>query len=131
MATKAWEAQPVQDRVIVLVSAEESAGELFRIEYVALEVTPPPRDHVHTQQEERVEVLEGTVRCRVAGVEHVLGRGETITIPPGVPHAVWNEDRSGSRSIGEYRPAMNAGAMFRGCIISELSSGGRSAEPAF
>jgi len=105
-----------RDRVVVLVSAEASAGALFRIEYIAREITPSPRDHIHTQQEERVEVLEGSVRCRVAGVEQILGPGEKMIIPRGTPHAVWNDDPRGSRSIGEYRPAMNAQAMFRGLI---------------
>jgi quercetin dioxygenase-like cupin family protein len=116
MTVKLQERQVPRDRVIVLVSAEDSAGELFRFEYRAHAVAASPRDHIHTQQEERVEVLEGTLRCRVAGIEYTLGRGETMRIPPGTPHAVWNDDPSGSRSIGEYRPAMNAQAMFRGII---------------
>jgi len=116
MAVKLQERQVPRDRVIVLVSAEESSGALFRFEYIARAVTPSPRDHIHTQQEERVEVVEGTLRCRVAGVEYALRRGETMTIAPGIPHAVWNDDPRGSRSIGEYRPAMNAQAMFRGYI---------------
>ena len=60
-------ATTTQDRVIVLKSAEETAGELFRCEYIARDVSAPPRDHIHTHQEERLEVVEGTVRCRVAG----------------------------------------------------------------
>src|ERR1700688_4037143 len=90
-----------QDRVIVLKSAEETAGELFRCEYIAREVSTPPRDHIHTHQEERLEVVEGTVRCRVAGEEHLLYRGRVMVIPAGTPHAVWNEDPLGSRSISE------------------------------
>ena len=116
MTVKLQERQVPRDRAIVLVSAEDSAGALFRFEYLARAVTGSPRDHIHAQQEERLEVLEGTLRCRVAGVEYALHRGETMTIPPGTPHAVWNDDPSGSRSIGEYRPAMNAQAMFRGII---------------
>ena len=112
-------ATTAQDRVIVLKSAEETAGEFFRCEYVARVVSTAPRDHIHTHQEERLEVVEGTVRCRVAGKEYVLDRGRVIVIPPGTPHAVWNDDRRGSRSISEYRPAMNAQAMFRGLIVSE------------
>ena len=107
------------DRVVVLNSAEETAGEFFRCEYIAREVSAPPRDHIHTHQEERLEVVEGTVRCRVAGEEHVLDRGRVMVIPAGTPHAVWNEDPLGSRSISEYRPAMNAQAMFRGYIVNE------------
>ena len=119
MMTKLSDRPAMQDRVIVLKSAEETAGELFRCEYIALAVSPRPRDHIHTHQEERLEVIEGTVRCRVAGQEFVLERGRVMVIPPGTPHAVWNEDRQGSRSISEYRPAMNAQAMFRGYIANE------------
>jgi len=118
VTTKLLRRPVAQDQVIVLVSAEESNGELFRCEYIAREVSLAPGDHIHTQQEERLEVLEGTVRCRVAGAEHILRRGQTMVIPPGTSHAVWNEDRLGSRSISEYRPAMNAQAMFRGYIVN-------------
>jgi quercetin dioxygenase-like cupin family protein len=118
VATKLLRRPAALDRVIVLVSAEQSAGELFRCEYIAREVSPPPRDHIHTQQEERLEVIEGTVRCRVAGTEYTLERGQRVIIPPGTSHAVWNEDQLGSRSISEYRPAMNAQAMFRGYIVN-------------
>jgi mannose-6-phosphate isomerase-like protein (cupin superfamily) len=119
MITAISDRPAARDRVIVLKSAEETAGEFFRCEYIAREVSVPPRDHIHTHQEERLEVVEGTVRCRVAGAEHVLDRGRVMVIPAGTPHAVWNEDPLGSRSISEYRPAMNAQAMFRGYIVNE------------
>jgi quercetin dioxygenase-like cupin family protein len=119
MATTVSERPVSRDRVIVLKSAEDTAGEFFRCEYIALEVSKAPRDHIHTHQSERLEVVEGTVRCRVAGRDHILERGMVMVIPAGTPHAVWNEDRLGSRSISEYRPAMNAQAMFRGLIVSE------------
>ena len=95
------------DKLIVLVGARDSGGEVFRFEYVARASSPPPPDHVHMEQEERVEVLEGTISCRVGGNERVLGPGETVTIPRGVSHAVWTSGPAGSRSIGEYRPALN------------------------
>jgi quercetin dioxygenase-like cupin family protein len=112
----------LQDRVIVLTSAEDSAGEVFRFEYVARQVAPPLRDHVHTEQEERLEVLEVTVRCRVAGIDRLLQRGQGMIIPPGTPHAVWNDDPRGSRSIGEFRPAMNAERIFRPFIVDADST---------
>jgi quercetin dioxygenase-like cupin family protein len=118
MATEVSERRVSRDRVIVLKSAEETAGEFFRCEYIAREISAAPRDHIHTHQEERLEVIEGVVRCRVAGTEHLLERGRVMVIPAGTPHAVWNEDRNGSRSISEYRPAMNAQAMFRGYIVN-------------
>ena len=127
MTTELLERPQLTDQVIVLVSAEESEGELFQMEYLAREVTIAPRDHIHTQQEERVEVLEGTLRCRIAGVERLLRAGDKVAIPIGTPHAVWSDDPSGSRSIGEYRPAMNAEAMFRGIIVKSGSRRGRNA----
>ena len=130
MAVRLQGRQVPRDRVIVLVSSEESSGALFRLEYIARAATAAPRDHVHTQQEERVEVIEGTLRCRVAGVEYALRRGDKMTIPPGIPHAVWNDDPRGSRSIGEYRPAMNAQAMFRGYIDAGSGAVAMSERPS-
>ena len=119
MATILSNCPTAQDRVIVLKSAEDTAGEFFRFEYIAREVSPPPRDHIHTQQEELFEVLEGTLRCRVAGQVYLLEPGRAMVIAAGTPHAVWSDDRNGSRSIGEFRPAMNAQAMFRGLIVKQ------------
>lgn len=100
------------DQVIVLVDSKESGGEIFGFEYVANSVTTSPPDHRHSDQEQHVEVPEGTVRCRVSGQERELGPGETLTIPRGVYHAVWNSNPSGSRSVGEFRPAGDTQATF-------------------
>jgi hypothetical protein len=47
----------------------------------------------------------------------VLRAGASITIPAGTPHAVWNVDPDRTRSIGEFRPALDMQqrmeAMFR------------------
>ena len=127
MNTEVLERTPIRDQVVVLVSAEDSYGELFRCEYIAHEVSPIPRDHIHTHQEERLEVLEGTVRCRVSGVLYLLVAGQTMVMPAGTPHAVWNDDPRGSRSISEYRPAMNAEAMFREFISDRPAARARRA----
>jgi quercetin dioxygenase-like cupin family protein len=105
------------DRLVVLLGAEESAGTRFRFEYLARVPTPPPVDHVHTDQEESVEVLSGELRCRVAGEERRLGPGESLVIPPGVPHAVWNADPAGCRSVGEFRPARDTQALFEAFFV--------------
>ena len=107
MPERAIENPTSGDKVIVLVGARDSGGELFRFEYLARTASPPPPDHVHMEQEERIEVLEGTISCRIRGEVRVLGPGETVTIPRGVHHAVWSSDPAGSRSVGEYRPALN------------------------
>jgi quercetin dioxygenase-like cupin family protein len=105
------------DRVVVLVSARESAGARFRFEHLAGRPTPPPVDHVHPDQEESVEVLAGMLHCRVAGREHRLGPGDSLVIPAGVPHAVWNQDPAGCRSVGEFRPALDTQALFEAAFV--------------
>ena len=102
-----------RDRLIVLDSSEETAGESFRFEYLARTVTDAPPNHVHDAQEERVEVLAGSLSIRINDHERVLGPGERLTFPPGVPHAVWNADPSGSRTVGEFRPALDTEALFK------------------
>lgn len=106
------------DRVTILVSTEDSRGEVFRFEYDARTVTPAPEEHVHPDQEERLEVRSGVLRCRMAGLERVLHAGESLVIPPGTPHTVWQGDAEGSRSIGEYRPAGNAQVMLEAYFAS-------------
>jgi quercetin dioxygenase-like cupin family protein len=50
----------------------------------------PPK-HFHPGQSERFEVLEGTLRARVDGTEHQLSAGDTLDIPAGAVHQMWNE----------------------------------------
>jgi len=104
MPMKSSEHQANGDRVIVMVSADESLGALFQFEYVCRTVTSAPNDHVHMTKDESVEILEGTLHCRAGGQERILRAGEKMVIPAGTPHALWNEDPSGCRAIGEHRP---------------------------
>lgn len=73
------------DRLRVLESARETGDGSLRAEYFA-----PPRgnvpEHVHLGQEERFEVVSGTLGVRVRGQELILGLGQGAVGPPGVPH---------------------------------------------
>jgi len=108
------------DRLVVLEEATDPAGESFRFEILTDVVASPPEDHVHRDQAERIEVLAGTLCVRVAGREHVLRAGAAITIPPGTPHAVWNVEHGQTRTLGEFRPALDMQermeAQFRGTV---------------
>jgi quercetin dioxygenase-like cupin family protein len=50
---------------------------------------PPPK-HWHPAQDERFEVLEGTLNTRVDGHERELHAGDVLEIPRGTVHAMWN-----------------------------------------
>jgi mannose-6-phosphate isomerase-like protein (cupin superfamily) len=105
------------DRAIVTVSADGSLSGIFQFEYICRTTTSPPRDHVHPAREESVEILEGTLHCRAGGQDRVLRAGEKMIIPAGIPHALWNEDPSGCRAIGEHRPVAGARAAFGAHLV--------------
>src|SRR5215468_9080106 len=81
-------------RIKFLQTAEQTSGELLRVE-----VTLPPGfsmpEHVHPQQEERHEVLSGTLRARVGGKERDYNAGERVIGPPGCATCLEKSKRSG------------------------------------
>ena len=60
-------------------------------EVLEMEVTGTPRGflaqpHVHGTQDERLEVVSGSIKVGFDGREHVLTAGQSIEVPAGTPH---------------------------------------------
>ncbi len=95
-----------RERITFLKTTTETNGELLRFEYVV-----PPRffipEHFHPRQEERHEVLSGTLRGRVGGQERDYSEGERVVGPAGVPHA-WKNPSSDEelRFVSDIRPPL-------------------------
>ena len=83
----------------------------------------PPPAHFHPTQEERFEVLTGELRARVEGTEHVLGPGDTLSIPRGAVHTMWNPGDRPVRAIWETTPRGRTLEWFR--AIDALHREGR------
>ena len=66
--------------------------------------SPPPR-HFHPAQDERFEVLEGELHVRVDGREQVLRAGDTVDIPRGAVHQMWNAGDVPARAVWATTPA--------------------------
>jgi quercetin dioxygenase-like cupin family protein len=94
------------ERITFLKTTRETNGQLLRFEYVLPPGFTIP-EHVHPHQEERHEVLSGTLRGRVGGRERDYGEGERVVGPAGVPHA-WQNPSSEEelRIISELRPPL-------------------------
>jgi hypothetical protein len=72
-------------------------------------------EHVHPDQEERHNVVRGTLRARVGGQERDYGEGEMAVGPPRVPHAWANPSDSEDLCIvSEHRPALHMEYMLEG-----------------
>jgi hypothetical protein len=62
--------------------------------------------HVHPSQEERFEVLRGTVGFRLGREKLVAGPGKRLTVPAGMPHKFWNAGDEVAHFVCEIRPAL-------------------------
>ncbi len=76
-------------RFHILESSRDTEDGSLRFQYFA-----PPRshvpEHVHTFQEERFEIVSGTLGVRVGGRRLILRPGDSAVGPPKVPHEWWN-----------------------------------------
>ena len=67
-----------------------------------------PTEHVHPHQEERWQVISGGIAVEYGGEEKMLREDETVTLPPGVPHRIWNPLHKPSRVSLAFHPAFEA-----------------------
>ncbi len=54
----------------------------------------------------------------------VLGPGDRLVIPPGLPHAVWNAEPGGAHAIGEFRPALDMERVFEAAFAGGCAGAG-------
>jgi mannose-6-phosphate isomerase-like protein (cupin superfamily) len=67
-----------------------------------------PTEHVHPRQAEHWTVLFGSLGVAYGENEVILSEGETVALPEGVPHRVWNPIDEPSRVTLEFHPALDA-----------------------
>lgn len=90
--------------------------------------SPPPPAHLHPAQDERFEVLAGAMRTRIDGRDGTLAAGETLEIPRGTVHQMWNEREQPTVLIWRTLPAGRTLDWFR--EIAALQRGEGRADPA-
>jgi quercetin dioxygenase-like cupin family protein len=99
-------------RLVFRETSRETGGELLRVEAVYTRPTRSrPPVHCHPRQEERFEVLSGTLRAVVGGEERSYDAGEAFIVPPGTPHEMWSEEE-GVRVDWQTRPALRTEGFF-------------------
>jgi quercetin dioxygenase-like cupin family protein len=111
----------------VLQSARDTDDGSLRFDYTA-----PPRanvsEHIHRFQEERTEVVSGTLGMRVGGQELLLSAGQEAVGPPGVPHAWWNpSEEEEVRFVSEIRPGIEVETFFE--TLLGLAQDGKTIGP--
>jgi quercetin dioxygenase-like cupin family protein len=101
-----------RERLTFLATGRETDGELLRFEHIFAPGGFVPAAHLHPQQEERFEVLSGSPRFRIGEEERAARPGETLVVPPGVPHTWWNAGEDETRVVVEVRPALRTEVIF-------------------
>ncbi|MBI1790431.1 MAG: cupin domain-containing protein [Acidobacteria bacterium] len=87
-----WSALP-EERLNPLVSRKMIHGESMTVARLSLKAGAVVPTHSHVN--EQISMIEsGAVRFVIGGRELLVRGGETVQIPPGVPHSVVAEEDS-------------------------------------
>jgi quercetin dioxygenase-like cupin family protein len=100
------------ERIIFRKTAEDTNGELLQVDFTMQPHGFVAAEHIHPLQEEHFEIITGKLGFRINGVEREVHTGETITIPPGIPHVWWNAGDHEAHVIGGFRPALRSEEFF-------------------
>jgi quercetin dioxygenase-like cupin family protein len=95
-------------RMIFRKTANETDGELLQLDWIGKAGWTAGSLHVHPYQEERLEIISGTLGSHVAGVERIHEAGEVVVAPAGSVHTVWNAggEEEEVHSLVDFRPAL-------------------------
>ncbi|MGH3030622.1 MAG: cupin domain-containing protein [Gaiellaceae bacterium] len=94
------------EQLIFHRTSRETNGEAVLVETIVRPDGFVAAAHVHPNQSERFEVLEGLLRLRVGDTNVVAGPGDVATVSPGTPHRFWNAGQTDVRFLCEVRPAL-------------------------
>lgn len=118
------------EQITFLRTAADTAGELLEIE---LALTPDghvPGMHVHPEQTERFEVLEGTMTFRMGRKKITAGPGEVVVVPAGKAHKFANGGDGVARCNVQVSPALDMEELFEtACALAEEGKTLRSGMP--
>lgn len=105
------------ERITFRKTSAATGGELLAID---LELPAgrrvPGGQHIHPKQEERFEVVEGTMRFRMGRRRVVAGPGEVVVVPPGQKHDFANVGDDDALVRVEVRPALRMEQLFETAV---------------
>jgi hypothetical protein len=79
---------------------------LLSFEYFLRPRGSVPLAHVHPFQEERFHIISGAARIRVGRRKVSVGPGESVVVPAGTIHRLWNAGAEELHAVVEFRPAL-------------------------
>jgi quercetin dioxygenase-like cupin family protein len=105
------------ERITFRRSSADTGGELIEID---LELPAgrrvPGGQHIHPEQEERFEVVEGTMRFKLGRKRVVAKPGEVVVVPAGQKHDFANVGDGDAIVRVEVRPALKMEQLFETAV---------------
>jgi quercetin dioxygenase-like cupin family protein len=94
------------ERLVFRKTSRETGGQAVVIETFVQPNGFVAAAHVHPSQEERFEVLRGSVGFKIGRKKLVAGPGQRLTVPAGTAHKFWNAGDEEAHFVCEVRPAL-------------------------
>lgn len=111
------------------VAIRSSDDDGLEVQVTYLEGDPPPR-HFHPEQDEWFQVTDGTVKVELEGEVRELGPGDSLEIPRGAVHRLWNPAASPAHAIWRTTPAGRTERWFRALdALQREGRTGRNGQP--
>src|SRR3954469_14140918 len=112
------------ERIVFRPTSRETNGQAVVIETFVQPNGFAAAARVHPSQEERFEVLRGSVGFRIGRKKLVAGPGQRITVPAGTPPRFWNAGDDVAHFVCEVRPALQFEALLE--TMFALAADGRT-----
>ena len=112
------------ERFIFQQTAGDTGGRLLVFDLVLAPDGQVPGGHVHPVQEERFQVLRGTVKFRKGRATVVAGAGEEVVVPPGSYHRFANAGEEPAVVRVQVRPALRMEQLYE--TVVALAQDGRT-----
>ncbi len=110
------------ERIEFLQTSADTDGELLEIELTLAADGCVPGAHVHPEQEERFEVLEGRMKFRLGLRTIVAEAGDTVVVPAGRVHKFANAGDGEARVRVQITPALDMEDLF--VTVADLAADG-------
>jgi mannose-6-phosphate isomerase-like protein (cupin superfamily) len=104
------------ERITFTQTAADTNGELLAFDMTLSPDGNVPGTHVHPEQEERFEIVSGTMKFRLGFKKIVAGPGETVVVPAGARHRFDNAGDEPVEVRVEVRPALKMEALLENTV---------------
>jgi mannose-6-phosphate isomerase-like protein (cupin superfamily) len=94
------------ERIVFRKTSADTDGEAVVIECFVKPNGFVAKAHVHPSQDERFEILKGSLMFKLDGKELPARPGDRVLVPAGSTHQFWNAGDEEAHFVCEVRPAL-------------------------